>query len=145
MEHLAVIIGAIGVLDLLGQCLCLICGVGDADQVAPRDTVERVARGADLLVDEVTSPDTVTRRFVRVRNKPGLIEALPGMVKRVQPALVRPWISGRVETSLSGGGRVYFANKWKGSVQMGVPGDRPSSKEGRRNKGCSGIDQRLGC
>ena len=40
---------------------------------------------------------------------------------------------------------MYFTNKWKGSVQVGVPGKRASSKECRRNEGCSGIEQRLGC
>jgi len=89
LEHLTLIIGAIGVLDLLGQHLYLIRGVGDANQVTPRDAVERVARSTDLLVDEVPSPDTVTRRFMRVRNISGFNEgALPGMVIRVQPALV---------------------------------------------------------
>ena len=74
MEHLTLIIRAIGVFDLLSQRLCLIRGVGDTNQIAPRDTVKRVARSADLFVDEVTSPDAVTRRLVRDRNKSGLNE-----------------------------------------------------------------------
>ena len=60
LEHLALVIGAIGVLDLLRQYLDLVRGVRDADQITPGNAVERVARGADLLVDEVTSPDAVT-------------------------------------------------------------------------------------
>jgi hypothetical protein len=60
LEHLALIIGAIGVFDLLGHRLYLIRGVGDTDQITPRNTVERVARSADLLVDQVTSPNTVS-------------------------------------------------------------------------------------
>lgn len=88
----------------------------------------------------------VTRRFMRVRNISEYNEApLPGMVKRVEPALVWPWVCGWVETNLSGRGRVYFTDKWKCSVQVGVPGKRASSKERCRNEGCSGIDQRLGC
>jgi len=129
LEHLTLIVGAVGVFDLLSQRLYLIRGVGNTNQITPRDTVERVARSADLLVDQVTSPDTVTRRFMRVRDISEFNEVeLPSMVKRVQQALVWPWICGWVETNLSGGGRVYFADKWKGSVQMGVPGKRASSK-----------------
>ena len=83
---------------------------------------------------------------MRVRDISGVNEAaLPSMVKRVQPALVWPWICGWVETNLSGGRRVYFPDKRKGSVQVSVPGKRASSKERRRNEGCSGINQRLGC
>jgi len=146
LKHFTLITGAIGVFDLLGHRLYLIRGVGNTNQITPRDTVERVACSADLLVDQVTSSDTVTRRFMRVRNISEFDQvALPGMIIRVQPALVWPWICGWVETNLSGGGRVYFTDKWKGSVQVGVPGKRASSKERRRNEGCSGIDQRLGC
>lgn len=72
LEHLAFVVGTIGVLDLLGHRLDLIRGVRDTDQITPGDAVERVARGADLLVDEVTSPDAVTRRSVRVRSFSGL-------------------------------------------------------------------------
>jgi hypothetical protein len=71
LEHLALVVGAIGVLDLLRQHLDLIRGVRDTDQITPGNAVERVTRGADLLVDEVTSPDAVTRRSVRVRSFPG--------------------------------------------------------------------------
>ena len=49
-----------------------------------------------------------------------------------------------MKTNLARGGRVCFADKWKGSVQVGVPGNRTSSKERRRNEGRSGVDQRLG-
>lgn len=50
---------------------------------------------------------------------------------------------GCVKTDLSGGGRVYFTDERKGSVQVGVPGDRTGSKERRGNEGCSGVHQRL--
>jgi hypothetical protein len=65
------------------------------------------------------------------------------MVERVQPAFVRPWMRGCVKTDLSGGGRVYFTDERKGSVKVGVPGDRTGSKERRGNEGCSGVHQRL--
>ncbi len=42
-----------------------------------------------------------------------------------------------MKTNLSGGGRVNFTDKRKGSVQVGVPGYRASSKERRGNEGCS--------
>ena len=66
--------------------------------------------------------------------------ALPAMVKRVHPSFVRPWICGWVKANLCWGGRVYFANKGEGSVQVRVPGNRTGSKERRRRQGRSGID-----
>lgn len=143
LEHLALVVGAIGVLDLLCQRLDLIRGVRNTDQITPGNAVERVARGADLLVDEVTSPDAVTRRSVRVRSFSGFktTGALPGMVERVQPALVRPWVRGWVEADLCGRGRVHLTNKREGPVQVGVPGDRTGCKERRGNEGRSGVHQ----
>jgi hypothetical protein len=49
------------------------------------------------------------------------------------------------ETNLSGGGRVYFTDEWKGSVYVGVPGKRASSKVRHRNEGCLGMEKRPGC
>jgi hypothetical protein len=72
LEHLALVVGAVSILDLLCQRLDLIRGVRHTDQITPGNAVERVARGANLLVDEVTSPDAVTRRSVRVRSFSGL-------------------------------------------------------------------------
>jgi hypothetical protein len=48
----------------------LIHGARDADRITPSDGVEKVpvARSANLLVDDVTSPDTVTGHFMRVQN-----------------------------------------------------------------------------
>ena len=63
------------------------------------------------------------------------------MVERVQPALVRPWVRGWVETDLCGRGRVHLADKRKGSVQVGVPGDRTGCKERRGNEGRPGVYQ----
>jgi hypothetical protein len=84
LEHLALVIGAVCVLDFLCHRLDLIRGMGDTDQITPGNAVERVARSADLLVDEVTSPDAVARRSVRVRTISEINEgALPGMVERV--------------------------------------------------------------
>jgi hypothetical protein len=65
------------------------------------------------------------------------------MIERVEPAVVWPWVRGWVKTNLCRGGRVYFADKWKGSVQVGVPRYRTSGKERRRNEGCPRVDQRL--
>jgi len=49
------IVGSISVLVLLSFGLDLGLGVGDTDQVAPGNTVERVASSANLLVDLVTT------------------------------------------------------------------------------------------
>lgn len=86
LEHLALVIGAVGVLDLLRQSLDLVRGVRDTDQITPGNAVERVARGADLLVDKVTSPDAVTRRSVRVRSISGTDETRVTWHGRTSPA-----------------------------------------------------------
>ena len=57
LEHLALVVGAVGVLDLLGHGLDLIGGVRDTDEVAPSDTVEGMAGRADLAVDLVAAAD----------------------------------------------------------------------------------------
>lgn len=62
LEHLSLVVGAILVLDLLGQGLHLIHSVGDADQVAPGNAVQRMAGGTDLTVYLVASADARTRK-----------------------------------------------------------------------------------
>jgi len=59
LEHRALRVGAVLVLDLLGHRLGLVDRVRDADQVAPRDAVERVAGRAHLAVDLVATADPV--------------------------------------------------------------------------------------
>ena len=65
------------------------------------------------------------------------------MVERVQPAIVRPWVRGWVKADLCGRGRVYFTDERKGSVEVGVPGDRTSRKKRGGNEGCPRVHQRL--
>ena len=60
-EHLALVVGPILVLDLLGHRLRLVYGVGDTDEIAPGNAVKGVACRADLAVDLVASPDAATR------------------------------------------------------------------------------------
>jgi hypothetical protein len=67
LEHLALIIRAVSVLDLLSHRPRLVGGVGDADEVTPGDAVERVARGADLAVDLVAATDAA-RAHVRAQS-----------------------------------------------------------------------------
>jgi hypothetical protein len=55
VKHLSLVIRSVLVLDLLGHRLDLVDGVTDTDQVAPCDTVERVACRADFAVDYVVS------------------------------------------------------------------------------------------
>ena len=59
LEHLALVVGAVLVLDLLGHGLGLIDGVGHTDQIAPGNAVERVAGRADLAVYLVSPPDAL--------------------------------------------------------------------------------------
>ncbi len=60
LEHLALIVRAVGVLDLLSHGLALVGRVGDADEIAPGDAVEGMARGADLAVDLVSTANART-------------------------------------------------------------------------------------
>jgi hypothetical protein len=51
LEHLALVVGTVLVLKLLGKGLDLVDGVRDTNKVTPGNAVERVAGGADLTVD----------------------------------------------------------------------------------------------
>ncbi len=57
LEHLALVIGSVGVFDFLCHRFNLIHAVRDTDEVTPGNAVERMTGGADLLVHQVTSPD----------------------------------------------------------------------------------------
>ena len=57
LEHLALVIGAVLVLNLLGHGLGLVDGVGDTNQIAPGNTVQRVTGRANLAVHLVSSPN----------------------------------------------------------------------------------------
>ena len=59
--HQPLIIRPIFVLDRLCHSFHFVRGVGYTDEVAPGDSVERVACGADFAVDLITSPDATTR------------------------------------------------------------------------------------
>lgn len=50
-EHFALIIGAVGVLDLFSERPSLCSGMRDSNQVAPGDSVKGMARRANFLVD----------------------------------------------------------------------------------------------
>ena len=58
LEHLAIIIGAVGVFDFLCQSPGLFDGMGDTDEVAPGDAVKGVARSANFAVDLEAATDT---------------------------------------------------------------------------------------
>jgi hypothetical protein len=57
LEHLALVIGSVGVFDFLCHCFDLIHIVRDTDKVTPGNAVKRMTGSADLLVHQVTSPD----------------------------------------------------------------------------------------
>ena len=69
LEHLALVVGAVGVLDLLGHRLDLIYGVRHTDKIAPGNAVERVASSADLTVNLVPPPDAGGRVRSAHRNE----------------------------------------------------------------------------
>jgi hypothetical protein len=65
LEHLALVIGTVGVLNFFGHDLDLVRGVRNTNQITPGNAIKGMARSADLLVNEITSPDAVTRHFMR--------------------------------------------------------------------------------
>lgn len=68
LEHLTLVVGTVGVLDLLSHGLHLVGGMRNTDKIAPGDAVERVARSTDFAVDSITSSDTVRLMGRRVEN-----------------------------------------------------------------------------
>ena len=50
-EHFALVVGAVGVLDLFGERPSFCGGMRDTDQVAPGDSVKGMARRANFLID----------------------------------------------------------------------------------------------
>lgn len=77
---LTLVVGLGVVLVLLGKGLGLVDGHHGADKCAPRDTLEGVARGADLTVDLETTAES-------------------GVVEGLEELLVLPWVGGGVETA----------------------------------------------
>ena len=55
LEHLALVVRPVFILDFLGHALHLVYGVRNTDEVAPGDAVERVTGGADFTVDHVAA------------------------------------------------------------------------------------------
>jgi len=55
LEHLAIVIRSVGVLDLFGHGTRFISSMRHPDQVAPGNTIERMASSTDLAVYLVTS------------------------------------------------------------------------------------------
>jgi hypothetical protein len=101
--------------------------MGDADKVAPRNAVKGMASGADLAIYLIASPDA--GRKSEHGFKTGSTRMIPGMVKAVEKALVRPRVGGRMEPLIAREAGVYLREEWEGAVEMGVPGYRTSSEE----------------
>jgi hypothetical protein len=124
LEHLAVVVRAVLVLDLLGHRARLVRGVAHADEVAPRDAVERVAGGADLAVDLVAAPDA-------------------RVVERVEPAAVRPRVLGRVEALVCEARRVHLADERERAVEVRVPRDGADRRERGSCERAARVGERL--
>ena len=91
----------------------------DADQVSPCDPVERVTGRADFPVHLVAPTDG-------------------GVVKRIERALVRPRVGGRVEAVFGGGVGGCLGDEGEGAVQVGVVGDGAGREGGGTDEGGSG-------
>lgn len=113
LEHLAIVVGTVGIFDFLCQRSCLFDGMGDTDQVAPGNAVEGVTSSTHLAIDLETTADA----------GPGEPEArfecgadIPSMIKRVKQALVWPRIRGRVETVVGERVCVNLTDEGEGAV-----------------------------
>ena len=104
LEHLALSVRSVGILDFLSHSADLVHGMGDTNKVAPGNAVKRVAGCADFAVNLVSSSDAC-------------------VIKRVEEAFVGPGVSRGVESFVAEVAGMGFANKGEGSVEMGVPSD----------------------
>lgn len=123
LEHLSFVVGSIGVLDILGEGLDLVDGVGDSDQVSPGDSVEGVASGADLSVDDVSSSNG-------------------SVIEGVEPSLLVEGDIGSVKTILSDGvGEGSFRKQsLRDSVRVDVETHASSGSE----RGSGEVETRWG-
>lgn len=124
LEHLTIIVGPIGVLDLGSHRLSLVNGVRNTDQVAPGNTRKGVAGAANLLVHLET---TTNRR----------------MVERVEPARVRPIVRRGVQALFSRAAGTQRINKGKLAVHLLVPGDRAEREDCSSNSRRARSESRL--
>lgn len=104
LEHLTLVVRAVVVLDLLSHSARFVGGMRHGNEVAPGDTVEGVACGADLSVHLVTTSDA-------------------RVVERVHEAVVGPGVGGGVQTVVRGGAGVNLAYEGERPIEVGVPGD----------------------
>lgn len=65
------------------------------------------------------------------------------MVKRVEPAVLGPWVCSWVKTFVTEMAGVDFADEREGSVEVGVPGDGSDGEKGDRGERRAGVHDRL--
>ena len=118
LEHLSLVIGAIGILHLLRHRLDLIDRVTHTDQIPPGDPIERVTSRANFSVHLVSSPN---RR----------------VIKGLEITLVRPGQRRGVEADFSDcHGGSFGEEVWdRGTVEMDVPCHRSNGRGGRSREG----------
>jgi hypothetical protein len=138
-EHFALIVGAVGVLDLFGERSSLLSGIRDPDQVAPGDSVEGMARRANFLVDLVAASDAgkdgERDEKISLRSRsPATGLYTPGVIKSIEPTLMIPWVFGRMEALFAWRVCADCPNKRKGTVKVSVPGNGSSREDGDRGK-----------
>jgi hypothetical protein len=117
-EHFALIVGAIGILDLLCERPSLGGSMGDTDQVAPGDSVKGMARRANFLVDLVAASNAGKdeERDEKVssgsRNTDTSLYT-PSMIEGIKPTFMTPWIFRRMKALFAWGVCADCSNKWK--------------------------------
>lgn len=68
---------------------------------------------------------------------------IPGVVKRVKKAVVRPWVGRRVKTCITEVTSVGLANKRERTVEMGIPGNGARGEESCRREGDARVHEGL--
>jgi hypothetical protein len=98
LEHFALSVRPVGILNLLCHCPRLVSGVRDTDKVTPCDAVQRMASSAYLTVNLISSSDTARNREWRLYK---VCADIPSVIKRIQNSTMRPGVSSRMKTFIT--------------------------------------------
>lgn len=121
LEHLTLAIRTILVFHFLSHHTRFIRSVRYTDKVTPCNAIKRMASRANFTVHLVAATDTEFRILMSYRVEPRKRSDSPGMVERIEGALVGPWVCGRMETLVTEVACVHFTNEGKGTVEVGIP------------------------
>ena len=67
----------------------------------------------------------------------------PGVVKRVKPTILGPWVCARVKTFVTEVAGVHLADHRERAIEVGVPDDRPDRDKRGGHEREVGVQRRL--